>query len=292
MARAYSNDWLPGFLQTSPMFEPLREVGESFARLDHWPKIERLNQLNANSISGMMTKSGKRIQFVPQAKATNEFVQQYEPRIYLTGEIATREQNWHDLFNALAWVTFPRSKAALNQLHYHALLRERRPDKVVRSPVRDAATLIDESGVVVVSCSDYLIQLLKNFEWKALFWEQRATVQEHMKFFLFGHGLYEKALYPYLGMTGKGILFHVSETFFNQRSIDQIGMMDSWLDDFLSREYLTSADLTPVPVLGYPGWSPDNADSIYYDNQRYFRPRAMRKVSCACSLNRPCCDSS
>lgn len=253
MVRSYSNEWVSGFLQTSPMFEPLREAGKLFEKLDHWPEIESLNQLNTDQLRVIATKSGKQIRFVPQAKAKCEFVQQYEPRIYLTGEIHTRAHSWHDLFNALVWLTYPRAKAALNQLHYHALLEEREHNQEVRSPLRDAATLIDESGVIVVSSNDYLIELLKNFAWKTLFWQQRTAMLVQMKFFLFGHGLYEKALHPYLGMTGKGILFHVSETFFNQRLIDQIAMIDIWLEDYLTREYLTSADLVPVPVLGYPG---------------------------------------
>ena len=223
----------------------------------------------------------------------SEFVQQYEPRIFLTGEIQTREHNWHDLFNALAWMTYPRSKAALNQLHYRALLQEKERNITVRSALRDAATLVDESGVIVVSSNAFLIDLLKNFEWKTLFWEQRAAVIEHMKFFLFGHGLYEKSLCPYLGMTGKGVLFYVEENFFKQSLSKQIAMIDIWLDNFLSNGNFTSADLVPVPLLGYPGWSPDNIDSCYYDNQSYFRQRKMKKESkLRNSLNRPCNDSS
>lgn len=279
MVRFHSNEWQPGFLQTSPMFEPLRGVGKLFEQLNYWPEIESMNQLNADSRKVIATKSGKRICFVPQMKATREFEQQYEPRIYLSGEIQTREHNWHDLFNALAWVAYPRSKAALNQLHYHALLQERAQHERVRSPLRDIATHIDESGVIVVSSSIDLIELLKNFEWKTLFWEQRASVLRQMKFFLFGHGLYEKALCPYVGMTGKGILFHVSQTFFRQSVINQVAMIDIWLDNFLLRKHFTLTDLVPVPVLGYPGWASDNADSSYYDNQSYFRQRKMKKES-------------
>lgn len=287
------NRWFQDFLHISPMFEPFFEAGKWLDKLNHWPGIEGLNQLAAESIADIMTKSGKQIRFVPQAKDRREFVQQYEPRIYLTGEIQTREQNWHDLFNALAWMTYPHSKAALNQLHYHALLQEIEHNITVRSALRDAATLIDESGVIVVSNNSYLIDLLKNFEWKTLFWHQRAAVIEQMKFFLFGHGLYEKALHPYLGLTGKGILFHVEENFFKQSLSKQIAMIDFWLDNFLSRRNFTSDDLVPVPLLGYPGWSPDNSDSSYYDNQNYFRQRKMKKESkLRNSLNMHCNDSS
>ena len=36
---------------------------------------------------------------------------EYESRIAETGEIATRENNWHDLFNALVWLSFPAPRA-------------------------------------------------------------------------------------------------------------------------------------------------------------------------------------
>jgi hypothetical protein len=39
-----------------------------------------------------------------------------------SGEVATRPDNRHDLFNALIWLAFPRSKAAMNRRHHEALL--------------------------------------------------------------------------------------------------------------------------------------------------------------------------
>src|SRR6476469_7785018 len=38
----------------------------------------------------------------------------YEQRIAETGVIATRERNWHDLFNALVWLRHAPLKRALN----------------------------------------------------------------------------------------------------------------------------------------------------------------------------------
>jgi hypothetical protein len=37
----------------------------------------------------------------------------------------------------------------------------------------------------------------------------------------------------------------------------------------------TSAEMVPVPILGYPGWSSKNMDESFYDNQNYFRPRSL-----------------
>ena len=69
----------------------------------------------------------------------------YEERIFRTGEVATRPGSWHDLFNALAWLAFPRAKAALNRLHHDELAR--RGDGPARGTVRDVATLFDRNRI-------------------------------------------------------------------------------------------------------------------------------------------------
>ncbi|MDP1558144.1 MAG: DUF3025 domain-containing protein [Nitrosomonas sp.] len=267
--------WEPDFLQTSPLFEPIISTGRSLEKLIDWPDLKDLENLIGRADNHVVTRSGKLVRFVPQGTSVDEFTQQYEPRIYLTGEVQTRTQNWHDLFNALVWVTFPRAKAILNQLHYQAQLQERQAQETRRGPLRDIATLFDESGVVVVSSDVRLTQLLKNFEWKTLFWEHRSALLSQMKFIVFGHGLYEKALNPYLGMTGKGIVLAVDENFFSKPSSLQLTAIDLMLADFISQSLATSADLVPVPVLGYPGWSLDNGVEAYYDNHGYFRSRPI-----------------
>lgn len=255
------------------MFEPLCDAGGYIEELATWPSLEDLNKLLANRVQSIKAVSGYPISFVSQAATFEEFALRYEPRIYLAGEIQTRTQNWHDLFNALVWLTFPRAKAMLNQLHYQALRQEQQANETCRGPLRDAATLFDESGVVVVSSHAQLSQMLRDFEWKALFWEQRVLLGTHMKFFIFGHGLYEKALSPYVGMTGKGVVLSVDADFFRRPLQQQLQDIDAMLVSFIGQNLSVSTDLTPVPVLGYPGWSQDNSDSRYYDNRHYFRTR-------------------
>jgi Protein of unknown function (DUF3025) len=271
--------WKSDFLKASPLFEPLRtiDVCSRLEKLSNWPDFKELANLTGSSSRKIVTRSGKPVRFVPQKKSVCKFEAQYEARIYLTGEVQTRLKNWHDLFNALVWITFPNTKAGLNQLHYQALSQEWRAGNKQRGPLRDAATCFDESGVVVVCSDNNLIKLLKNFEWKALFWTQRAALVECMKFFIFGHGLYEKALNPYTGMTGKGIVLSVAGDFFSQTLSVQLDAIDIMLVDFMRQHLATTADLTPVPVLGYPGWSSSNADETYYDNRHYFRPRPVQR---------------
>jgi hypothetical protein len=50
------------------------------------------------------------------------------------GEVATRPDNRHDLFNALIWLAFPRSKAAINRRHHEALLAARGREATGRGP--------------------------------------------------------------------------------------------------------------------------------------------------------------
>jgi hypothetical protein len=34
--------------------------------------------------------------------------------------------------------------------------------------------------------------------------------------------------------------------------------------------------LQPLPVLGIPGWAPENEDAAFYDDEQVFRPRRTR----------------
>ena len=70
-------------------------------------------------------------------------------------------------------------------------------------------TLLDESGVLVACADPELARLLRDFRWKELFWHNRERLAAAMGFYLYGHGLYEKALRPYIGMTGQGLILNV-----------------------------------------------------------------------------------
>ncbi len=141
----------------------------------------------------------------------------YEERIAATGEIETREQNWHDLFNALAWISFPLAKAAINAQHA-AILEERgEAETRRRSPERDALTLFDEGGVLVASTDPSLQRLIVDFRWKELFWERRAELEANVRFIPFGHSLFEKMLDPHLGIVAKESIFGAAGGGFRRR---------------------------------------------------------------------------
>jgi hypothetical protein len=264
----------------SPLFRPLHPA---IARLggDPFPSLQDCNELLASS--PIFVRNGLPLRFVAQEYGKLPFESQYEPRCYLNGEVQTRADNWHDLLNALVWLVFPKAKAAINARHYEALTDATSPSanesRSQRGAVRDMNTLFDESGVVVPFADPELAGLLRDFRWKELFWSRREQVRASMDFFLFGHGLYEKALQPYVGMTGQGLLLPVEAAFFGWPLERRLAHLDELLAQYLAapEHCRDTAELTPVPLLGVPGWTPDNDSPAYYDNTAYFRQGRRRQ---------------
>jgi hypothetical protein len=74
----------------------------------------------------------------------------YQERIYLTGELETRNQNVHDLFNLMVWVSLPKLKAVHNSVSFWSILRGEWAGTTNgnRSALGDGLTLLDESGLI------------------------------------------------------------------------------------------------------------------------------------------------
>ena len=272
-----SIEWNREVLLQSPLFAPLHPV---LGCLDTsgFPTLQDCNALLDAHQPAITVQSGMPLRFVAQENGKLPFEAQYEPRCYLKGEVPTRAENWHDLLNALVWLTFPKSKSAINARHYHALTNSwddaEAATRSERGAVRVVNPLLDESGVIVAYADAELAGMLQNFQWKPLFWQRRTQVQNSMGFYLFGHGLYEKALNPYVGMTGQGLLLAVEPAFFGWSQAQQLLHLDELLAEHLAapEHCRTTRDLSPVPLLGVPGWAAENMDAAYYDNTAYFRP--------------------
>ncbi|MBI4192765.1 MAG: DUF3025 domain-containing protein [Betaproteobacteria bacterium] len=274
--------WDPDFAERSPMFDPLRAAARGL-RGPYWPGCDDLNRIIASRSVSMVTAGGRPLRFVEQRFPQHAFEDKYEPRIFLRGEVQFRACNWHDLFNALVWLTFPAAKAALNRRHYGELERQRASGAPNRGPAQDALTLFDEGGVIVAAGDAGLAALLTGFQWKELFWRRRAEVVARMRFYLFGHALYEKALAPFVGVTGRGVICEVAGAFFAQPLAQQLRELDAMLAARLGDpvQFLAPRDLAPVPILGVPGWCEDSEREHYYDNLDYFRPAKAAKATAA-----------
>jgi len=129
--------WDKNQLLASPLFEPLHPVIAQLAN-DKFPDLNDCNGLLQNCLPVITTQLGQPIRLVPQLLGKLAFEAQYEPRCYLTGEVQTRANNWHDLLNAMVWMTFPCSKAAINARHYFALNKNSARDSWAVSVARFA----------------------------------------------------------------------------------------------------------------------------------------------------------
>jgi DUF3025 family protein len=265
-------DWNPGFLARSPMFEPLRAHAGAFGA--SWPRLADLQRPLDQRNPPPRNAGGMPLRVVPQGRRPVAFEHGYEPRLYLTGELQVREGSWHDLFNVLVWLAFPLAKAALNERHYLALKAQRASGAANRGPLQDALTLFDEGGAIVASCDDRLLNMVHDFNWKELFWRNRDKVRSTMRFLLFGHAIYEKALHPFMGITARGILLKVEPELLEAPLAEQLAALDARIAQHLGDEHgvLATRDLAVVPVLGVPGWHAGNEREEFYDDTDYFRP--------------------
>jgi hypothetical protein len=265
--------WNPDFAEHAAAFAPLRAAAHEL----HGPALPGcadFNRVLAARARPIVNAAGQALRFVEQLARPAVFADQYEPRIFLRGEVQFAARDTHDVFNALAWLTFPRIKGALNGRHYRELERRCGGGAHNRSPARDALTLFDESGVIVVTSDAALGRLLAGHAWKELFWTRREEVMKHMRFYLLGHGLYAKMLAPFVGVTGRGVLCEVPVEFMAQPLTRQLEELDARVAVRIGSEAdaLATRDFMPVPLLGIPGWCADSEAEGYYDNAAYFRP--------------------
>jgi hypothetical protein len=113
----------------------------------------------------------------------------YDARITCAGEVPCLSQSYHDLFNAMMFKAFPRSKRALHARQYEALRRWVKAGATglpgQRTREQDALTLFDEGGSVVVCPSD----LREEFSRRSLL--PLAETGALARLVLFGHALVE-----------------------------------------------------------------------------------------------------
>src|SRR3954468_18706467 len=96
-----------------------------------------------------------------------------------------------------------------------------------------------------------------------------------MAFFAFGHGGFEQALAPYIGMVAKTVFLPVDELFPMLPIEVQVPRIDTLLaSHFASRARFASPKaMAPMPLLGVPGWHSDAQDDAFYSNAAYFQSR-------------------
>ena len=238
-------DWSP------PWLTPWRSVGESLAL-----QVEA-GLTVAQALNGPGTAP---VRFIPQSELPAGSA--YEQHIFDTGCVPTRD-GLHDFFNGLCWMHFPLAKKKLNLLQAEQIAQT--GIQPVRGPARDALTVFDENAALLMA-PDALWNALAAKDWPALFGPLRPMWAD-ATLVLFGHALLEKLVYP-----RKPITAHV---FRARAATDSIADLDAWLADTLSAPMLATKPFAHLPVLGVPGWWPENEAADFYADASVFRaPRS------------------
>ncbi|MFK2905194.1 DUF3025 domain-containing protein [Dyella ginsengisoli] len=228
----------------------------------HWPAID---ELNARRTDASMPR------FALQDAALLADGLHYEQRIAERGLVATRERNWHDLFNALVWLRHPTLKAALNRRQVQEIARM---GPRQRSRPQCAMTHFDEAGVLVRVSDPALLALWDAHDWHGLFWRERSAWHDgRIAVAVFGHALLEHALTPGKLLVGKALVFEagrdLSMTDLAQAAATAISA---------SRALADPLELRPLPLSGIPGWHPDNGEEAFHREAPCYQPlRAGRR---------------
>lgn len=265
-----SIDAAPAAFATRPLFEPIAGLLARFGSRP-LPCVDELNRLLDEVAPAASSGSGKPIRFV----VPHEEDPAYEERIYATGEVPTRPDDWHDFFNAMAWCVWPRAKATCNALHLAQMGARGEAGLSGRGPCRDALTQFDECGILVVSASPEIPVLLAGHRWEEAFWARRTELQATTRFLVFGHGSWDQLRQPFFGLCAKAIYRSVDADWLALSSHEQQAEADRWLAGYLREqlEELSPRRLSPLPLLGVPGVIAGNAEREYYRDARQFRPQ-------------------
>lgn len=278
------------YLAYFPNF-PKLDAKHTHATHSHAPAINIVENLNACldryediNASRIVNFEKLPIRFVEQACLPES--EAYESFIANTGKIPTRD-NHHDLLNGLIWLNFPQAKAVFNELHAKDILRHGIHN--ARTALRNALTVFDENGGIVVSSDKLLLEQLQAFKWHAALVTHRTNwLGQHrtIAFFPFGHALLEKLLNPRKNITSHTLLILVDEGWFEQSIDSQRNQLDTAIAKMFRQlampnlannaVNLSSKSFQPLPVMGIPGYSNDNVIPAFYQDEAVFRrPRAF-----------------
>ncbi len=255
------------------------------------PALDQQWVLNADRIAQEIGLNGacKPLRFCTQPAVLER---PYEQIIYETGTVPCRVSDavsmTHDWYNAIIWLSFTRTKSCLNLIQYEQILNTLanadRPISV-RGPVRDAVTLFDENALLLVTFNDgcdepkpALIDEIAAHHWHQVFVKNKIAWHHSLYPLAFGHALLQKLESPYKAITAHAWPVHLSSEWLNvaatgldtQQLLRQI---DTQVSQALSAALLQTKPFLPLPVLGIPGWWPDNINPLFYDDDKVFRPK-------------------
>lgn len=161
-----------------------REVWALERLIERWPELQGDEPPTPAVLAELLERSNVGFELAGPSRV-------YEDAV-VCGRIPTREGSWHDVFNVLAFVLYPRSKAALHaRCRTLAQARNRTPP---RTREEDALTLIDETSLIVAGPSE-AIEAFEQARASKSVTQLDAIVREHGLFVdVLGHALLEHVI--------------------------------------------------------------------------------------------------
>ncbi len=233
-----------------------------------WPTLDDLNV----RLRGLKHPvSGVPLRFVRQDQALLRDGLHYERRIHEHGRIATRPARWHDLYGALAWIDWPRTKLTLNCLQVADLAVQGRGNRTRR---QQSLTHIDEAGLIVAASDPALLEAIRAHDWATLFLARRDAWGREIVVHVFGHALYELARAAHLTLAGKALLFHVEAALLAAPRPERVAVLDAAASAAIRAGRLGAdpRDQPSLPLAGIPGWRDGNEDPAFIAHAECFRP--------------------
>lgn len=248
-----------------PAFAVIDErVRARLLALEHFPKPHELSELGR----GLRSALPPWFDFAEQDRATLLAAGGFDRLLARMKSVPTRLGSFHDLLGALIWLHFPALKTAIHRVQLAA-------DTATRGPRENAATHLDESGVLVLSCEPTVFEALTALEWGRVFWDRRDELLRTTRFLAFGHGLLDALREPHPRLMGMALFARVARERLQLPDSEFRVFIDAGLAERLPAFLSEPALLAPLPVLGVPGWSMNQSRS-YYEDQRYFRTARRR----------------
>lgn len=207
--------------------------------------------------------------FVPSTQALGAL--EYE-RCVKAGQIPTRDVS-HDWYNGQVWLKFAQAKHFINACHVDEDLLDSAVQKSSnnRSRLRDAMTLFDESGALFLTTDPALSAALLSHDWKTL-WAHRELWAHKACVLIVGHGLLDAMHRPYKGLCAKAVPVCV-------RSLDLTAEALQVLVLKVVVQIQVPANLSPLPVMGIPGWFRESSVPGFYDDTSVYRAKPTPRRS-------------
>jgi hypothetical protein len=254
-----------------PWLAPVLPAAEPVLRAADW----RLALNEAADAAGLRNHRGLPIRFVAQSDLPEGVA--YEAFISATGGVPTRD-NLHDFFNALVWITFPKTKVQLNALQAAEIAKTLAGSDGglrLRGRVRDAATIFDENAALLITRDPGMADDLRTHRWQNVFVARGPSFWRDNDIQLFGHALMEKLVSPYKAITAHARVLLAPDSYFTTTKSGR----RAWADAAMAEQIaggLDTAGFMHLPIAGVPDWW-EGQDAAFYADATVFRPLPARR---------------